>query len=60
MYLCTTKVEGREVNILKDLEKFKATEWKIAIPKSGCVVKNDGFPTLWSMLSASDFTPLLM
>ena len=56
---CTTKVERREVIILKDLEKFKATEWKITIPKGGHGVKNDDFPTLRSLLSVFDYTPLL-
>lgn len=55
----TTKVERKDVIVLKDLEKFKAAGCKITIPKSGRGIKNDDFSTLWSMLSVFDYTPLL-
>lgn len=59
MNSCIPKVERRKVIILKYLEEFKASEWKITIPKSGRGIKNDDFPTLWSMLSVFDYAPLL-
>ena len=46
------KLQRREVIILKDLEKCKATKQKIAISKSELGVRNDDFPALPSTLSA--------
>lgn len=44
------KLERRDVIILKDLEKFKATKRKITVCKSGLGIKKGDFPTLATTL----------
>lgn len=59
-FLHFVKLERKEVNVLKNVEKCKDVKQNIAIHKSGLGIKNDGFLTLPSTLSSLCFYSLTM